>query len=215
MVQLSRDALQRLPEYLVKLKKLRKQGIETTRTAAMAAMLGLDEALVAGDLRAIETHTKDGQLEVDTLIWQIERLLGCNNMHDAVLIGAGDTGRALLANRCFHTYGVDIAAAFDMKAPPEGCLVSGKPVYPMSALRRLITRLSIRIGIIAVPADAAQMVCDLLIQEGVRAIWNFAPVQLRAPKSILIKNENLAASLGLLSKNLEKSLRDESATRSA
>jgi redox-sensing transcriptional repressor len=205
-----------LPEYLAALKKLQKQGVETTHAATMAATLGLEAALVAGDLHAIDSReAKGGRIDIETLIRWIERLLGCNNMHDAVLIGAGDMGRALLANRFFQTYGVDIAAAFDMKAPPEGWTVSGKPVYPMSALRRLITRLSIRIGIIAVPADAAQTVCDLLIQEGVRAIWNFAPVQLRAPKSILIKNENLAASLGLLSKNLEKSLRDESATRSA
>ena len=80
----------------------------------------------------------------------------------------------------------------------------GKPIYPMSRLESFCQRYKIRIGIIAVPTEFAQDVCDVLIDCGVEAIWNFAPVRLRMPEHVTVKNENLALSLTSLRMQLKR-----------
>lgn len=207
-VGLSRQAMLRLPNYLQTLKKLKLQGVATVQAATVAEALELNESVVRKDFAAIgypQSKQKTG-FAVDGIIEDIEVFLGRTNMKDAVLIGVGAMGSALLSNQYFSTYGVNIVAAFDIAATKESQPVCGKPVFPLEELKRLCKRLSIRIGIIAVPEDAAQAVCDLLVSEGVLAIWNFAPVHLKVPRKVLVQNENLAASLGLLSRNLEKML---------
>lgn len=202
---LTRETMRRLPEYHKALRNCRNRGIASVSAASLAEALDLDEAEVRRDIARTGCREAKGVLDTEALIRAIEQMLGYTNFKDAVLVGVGDMGRALLSNPYFHTYGVNIAAAFDIAAAQEG-EVSGKPVFPLDDLARITKRLSILIGIIAVPEGAAQAVCDLLVQAGVRAIWNFAPVQLKAPKTVLVQNENLAASLGLLARNLERKL---------
>ena len=84
---------------------------------------------------------------------------------------------------------------------------SGKPVLPRSALEDLCSRRKILIGILTVPAAAAQGVCDLLIRNGIKAIWNFAPTHLDVPPQILVQNENMATSLAVLSKHLSAQMK--------
>jgi redox-sensing transcriptional repressor len=81
--------------------------------------------------------------------------------------------------------------------------INRKKILPVSKLSEICLRLNIRIGIITVPAHQAQTVCDMLVSGGIMAIWNFAPTHLSTPKNILVKNENMAASLALLSKHLQ------------
>ncbi|HPE96205.1 MAG TPA: redox-sensing transcriptional repressor Rex, partial [Bacillota bacterium] len=100
----------------------------------------------------------------------------------------------------FAEYGLDIAAAFD--SDPAKPSVASKPVFPMEKLSANVREINAVIGIITVPAPYAQEACDELVECGVKAIWNFAPAHLTAPKHILIKNENMAASLAVLSQHL-------------
>jgi redox-sensing transcriptional repressor len=202
---LTRETMRRLPVYHQALMRQKRRGAACISVASLAEELDLDEAQVRRDLAQALCRDAKGILDVDALLRAIGQVLGYTNLKDAVLVGVGDMGRALLSNRYFNTYGVNIAAAFDIVAPLEG-EVLGKPVFPLDELTRIAKRLSILIGIIAVPEDAAQAVCDLMVQAGVRAIWNFAPVQLKTPRTVLVQNENLAASLGLLARNLEKKL---------
>ena len=79
----------------------------------------------------------------------------------------------------------------------------------MSRLPDLCRRMNVKIGIVAVPKEAAQQICDLLVENGILAIWNFAPIHINVPENILIQNENLAASLAVLSRKLQEGLKKE------
>ena len=127
-----------------------------------------------------------------------------DNNDDAVLIGVGSLGKALLSYNGFEHYGMNIVAAFDISKNIIGNEVGGKKVLHVEKTSEICRRLNIHIGIITVPEETAQIVCDQLVAGGVSAIWNFAPVHLSAPENILIQNENMAASLALLSKHLQQ-----------
>ena len=102
---------------------------------------------------------------------------------------------------------MDIVAAFDVNESLVGCKVNGKQIFPLTKLIDLCKRMQIKIGIITVPNYEAQKVCDMLVESGVQAIWNFAPAHLNAPPEVLIQSENMACSLALLSKHLSEKLK--------
>ncbi len=136
------------------------------------------------------------------LISDIEQFLGYDNTNNAVLIGAGKLGRALMGYTGFSEYGLNIVAAFDAMMTEPVTDDSGKPILPMSELKHLCEERKILIGIITVPTEYAQSVCDELISYGIKAIWSFAPVHLDVPAGILVQYENMATSLAVLSKHL-------------
>ena len=109
----------------------------------------------------------------------------------------------------FAEYGLNIVAAFDENDAIIGTSKSGKPIMHLSRLGEICRREQIKIGIITVPAEQAQGVCDLLISNGILAIWNFAPKHLNVPDHILVQNENMAASLALLCKHLNEQMKAE------
>jgi len=208
-VKISRQALQRMPYYLQYLRKLRDEGCSIVAAPAIADYLKLNEVQVRKDLSAISStkgRPKTG-FPVDELIFNMEAYLGYHNVDDAVLVGAGSLGRALLSFRGFNDYGINIAAAFDNDPKLIGTEINGKKILSTDELNKICKRLKIHIGIITVPAEQAQHVCDMLIDSGILAIWNFAPVHLNTPEGILVQNENMAASLALLSKHLREKLK--------
>ncbi|MGE4484718.1 MAG: redox-sensing transcriptional repressor Rex [Oscillospiraceae bacterium] len=205
-MSISIQALQRMPYYLQYLKKLQINGVTIIAAPAIAETLDLNEVQVRKDFASVSTtkgKPKAG-FSVSELIENIEILLGYRNVSDAVLVGAGSLGRALLSYQGFDSSSMHIVAAFDINESIIGCEINGKKVLHVSELDELCSRLKIHIGIITVPAEKAQEVCDRLVSGGILAIWNFAPIHLTAPKNILIKNENMAASLALLSKHLQE-----------
>lgn len=207
-VAISRQALHRMPYYLQYLKKLQKEGVEVVAAPAIAESLNLNEVQVRKDFAAVSTSKgkpKSG-FPVNELIGSMENLLGYHDVDSAVLVGAGSLGNALLSYKGFGSYGLDIVAAFDSDDDIIGKEICGKKVLPVDKLSEMCRRLNIHIGIIAVPESQAQAVCDQLVAGGVLAIWNFAPVHLSVPKNILVQNENMAASLAILSKHLKENL---------
>lgn len=211
-VSISTQALQRMPYYLQHLRKLRSEGIEVIAAPAIADSLNLNEVQVRKDFAAV-SRTKGkprSGFDISELIENMEDFLGYHNMDEAVLVGAGSLGRALLSYKGFESYGLDIVAAFDMDDAVAGTEVCGKAVLPVSKLCDMCRRMNIHIGIIAVPADQAQDVCDQLVSCGILAIWNFAPVHLTTPENILVQNENMAASLAMLSKHLRANYNKQS-----
>ena len=127
----------------------------------------------------------------------------------AVIVGAGGLGRALVGYGGFKNYGLNIVAAFDSSPELIGKKFGGVQVYDAADIARLVRRMNVKIGIIAVPQGAAQQVADELIGGGVRAIWNFAPANLNLPTNIAVKNEDMAASLAILSMRLAEILNNE------
>lgn len=200
---ISKQALLRLPVYLNCLKEIEGKA-EYISSPAIAERLKLNEVQVRKDLAAVSRSAgspKKGFV-VQGLIDDIKEYLGYKNTTDAILVGAGQLGRALLSYRGFREYGLKISAAFDIdtKNCPEN-------VMNISELPHICKRLGVRMGIITVPAGAAQSVCDLMVENGICAIWNFAPVSLRVPENILVQNENMASGLAVLSAHLRERLR--------
>jgi redox-sensing transcriptional repressor len=112
-----------------------------------------------------------------------------------------------LIHEGFKNYGLNIIAAFDTKPDCIGSEINGVKVLPADKISNLCRRMRIHIGIITVPAEQAQIVCDQLVAGGVLAVWNFAPVHLSVPDHILVQNENLAASLAMLSQHLKNTMK--------
>ena len=206
---ISNQTLKRLPIYLNFLKTVPPQTVNISATT-IAEALSLNEVQVRKDLAAVSSggRPKVGYL-ASALIRDIERFLGYDDANSAILVGAGNLGRALLSYQGFEQHGLNIVAAFDQRAGEHTPPVGGKPVFPMEKLGELIRRMKILIGIITVPDYAAQQVCDQLVEAGVRAVWNFAPTHLRVPAGVLLQNESMVSSLAVLSKRLSEKLNEE------
>ncbi|MBE6983131.1 MAG: redox-sensing transcriptional repressor Rex [Ruminococcaceae bacterium] len=201
--EISKAVLKRLPGYLAYLKGLDVQFISAT---AIAAALNMGEVQVRKDLAAVSDggRPKIGYERV-SLMEDISRFLGYDNTTDAILIGAGKLGQALLGYSGFEAYGLNILAAFDIA--PTADRVDGKPILPVSALEDFCKTHNVLMGIITVPSDAAQQACECLIACGIKAVWNFAPVHLEVPANILVQNENMATSLAVLSMHLQAQIK--------
>ena len=119
------------------------------------------------------------------------------------MVGAGKLGQALLGYSGFEAYGLNILAAFDAKPAKS----QDKPILPMEEMEHYCHENNVHMGIITVPADYAQEVCDRMIQCGIKAIWNFAPVHLDVPANTLVQNENMATSLAVLSMHLQAQMK--------
>lgn len=203
--EISKAALKRLPTYLSYLKALPQDVSPNISATALAAGLHMGEVQVRKDLALVSDggRPKIGYNR-ELLIADLEEYLGYGNTNDAVLIGAGKLGRALLGYSGFAEYGLNIVAAFDANDAIIGTSKNGKPIMQLSRLKETCIRNKIKIGIITVPAEYAQEVCDMLIENGILAIWNFAQKHLNVPDGILVQNENMAASLAILSKHLSE-----------
>lgn len=211
LTSISKATIGRLPAYHRYLKEKQAEGERTISSTAIAEDLHLNAVQVRKDLALISSTAgkpKRG-FDVDELIGDIDRFLGYDNVSDAVLVGAGGLGSALVGYGGFKNYGLNIVAAFDTNPALIGRSIKGVRVCYARELSSLVRRLNVRIGIIAVPKEAAQGAADALVEGGVRAIWNFAPVHLALPENIAVKNEDMAASLAILSKRLAEILSHE------
>ena len=206
--KISKSVLKRLPGYLAYLKSLPENGPVHISATALANALGMGEVQVRKDLAMVSDggRPKIGYLR-ESLIEDIEQFLGYDNTTDAVLIGAGKLGQALLGYNGFDAYGLNILAAFDAK-PTADATEDGKPIYPMDQLESFCRANKVLMGIITVPTAYAQEVCDQLIACGIKAVWNFAPTHLEVPPHILVQNENMATSLAVLSMHLQAQIKE-------
>ncbi len=195
-----KPTLRRLPRYYFVLKSLLKQGQVFVSSSEVAEELGLEDTLVRKDLSltGFSGKPKVGY-SVTLLLSHIQELLGLNNTKEAVLVGMGNMGRALAGYPGFEEFGLQIIAAFDSDPNKIGRSYSGLLVEDIAQLTERVSELGVHLGIITVPAESAQNVCNMLIEGGVIAIWNFAPVHLSLPEHVIIQNENLAARLSGLS----------------
>lgn len=208
---ISRKLLERLPMYYHYLDEKCRDGVQYISAPAIAGDLQLNEVQVRKDLESVSKTAGKPKLGYVTqeLFLDLEEFLGYRNRNEAALVGAGSLGRALLSYRGFERYGVEIVTAFDKDEELVGTHINGKAVLPSDKIENICRRLGISIGIIAVPAQSAQEVCDCLVKAGVQAIWNFAPVHLTVPPPVLVQNENMAVSLAMLSKHLFELNRDQ------
>ena len=207
--EISKSVLKRLPGYLSYLKSIPEGESVYISATALANALGMGEVQVRKDLAMVSDggRPKIGYLR-SQLVEDISQFLGYDNTTDAILVGAGKLGQALMGYKGFDAYGLNILAAFDA-APTADKTDDGKPIYHMDKLQGFCRENSVLMGIITVPAPYAQQVCDKLIECGIKAIWNCAPTHLDVPENILVQNENMATSLAVLSMHLQAQIKEK------
>ena len=197
----SKATLGRLPYYLQHLRTVFKNNDEYISSTSIAKSLALGEVQVRKDLNSVSGAGKPKiGYEVEELIKSIEKVLGYDNLTNAVLVGAGQLGKALLNYEGFEEFGVRIMAGFDIEAKKQTS--NQKQILPMEEFSKFCKENNIKIGIISVNKESSQQICDLMIENGISAIWNFSPLRLNVPEGILLQQENLALSLAHLNNQL-------------
>lgn len=200
--EISKATLGRLPLYLRYLHELPEDVVNISATT-IAKELGMGEVQVRKDLGAMSSTGKPrvGYLTSE-LTERIEQILKAQNGR-TIIVGTGKLGKALLDYNGFEEYGVSILAGFDVRISKPVRTKEGKLLLPMSELPAFCREQDIRLGIIAVPANAAQGVCNLLYENGIKAMWCFAPCRLYKPEDAVIQYENMALSLAHLKMQLK------------
>jgi redox-sensing transcriptional repressor len=195
--------LRRLPKYYHYLERIHGEGQEIITATQMAQDLGIHHTQVRKDLAATGSQGKPkvGHRVAD-LLASIETFLNWNNFSDACLVGAGNLGSALLGYSGFDRAGIRITAAFDAHPSKIGKKIHGVPVYSVDRMEEVLRKLHITVGILTIPADRAQRIAETMVQGGIRAIWNFAPMTLDVPEDIIVENVELYASLAIFSRKL-------------
>lgn len=192
-------SLQRLPIYLNYLRSIDKRKNFYISSGKIAAELGMGEVLVRKDLAYTEAvgRPKVGYV-TEELIFALENYLGCNELKNAVIVGVGGLGRAILGYGGFKNYGIEMVAAFDNDEKKIGSYIAGKPVLSIENLNQGLKDYDAFLAVLTVPANVAQNVAEKLYKAGVKAILNFAPVQIDLPENVVVRNIDVAANLAVL-----------------
>ena len=200
-MKISDATLKRLPQYLRILKSKQKENVANVSSTTIANELNLNSIQVRKDLALVSKN--DGKpgigFDVTELITDLEIFLDLNNTKNAIIVGTGRLGQALMNYNGFEN-NISIVLGFDN----DKTKCDNKKIFHIEEIKKVISKRNIHIGIITVPKEFAQEVCNLLVEIGITAIWNFAPINLQVPKNIAIKNEDLSASLSILIKQMNK-----------
>ncbi|MFA8344289.1 MAG: redox-sensing transcriptional repressor Rex [Rhodothermaceae bacterium] len=199
--------LKRLPKYYHLLKKYSKTDKQYVSARMIADELKMDPILVRKDIQStgIVGKPKIG-FELKELMKSINTFLNWDNLNDAFLVGVGGLGQAILGYESFKNYGLNIVAAFDVNKEVIGRKIRGIEILPLDKLANLAKRMHINIGVMTVPPSAAQEVADQMVEGNIQAIWNFAPVDLKLPETIILENVLLSQSLGVLTHKLAQKI---------
>ena len=199
MEKIPLPTVKRLPAYLQILRAERAQNNEWTSTTTLAEALRLKAIQVRKDMSFAQCVGKPKKgFNTAESIEKIESLLGLSNDCEAVLIGVGSLGSALLKYEGFRLYDMRITAAFDTSPFLIGTKVGGIMIHDVDKLEKFIRRTATRFAILAVPTESAQGTADRLVSAGIRGIWNFSPTYIKTPQGVTVRREDLALSLAQL-----------------
>lgn len=193
-------AVRRLSLYLRQLEALKRTGRTTISSKQLGESLNLTDAQVRKDLAYFGQFGHPGiGYRVDDLIGQVRRILGTDKTWNVILVGAGNLGRALSAYRGFEAKGFRLIAVFDNDPTKIGKRLGPFTIQPLSEVPETIQKQSVKLAMLAVPAEHAQAVADELIDAGVRGLMNFAPVSINVPAHVALNSVDLAVQLEQLS----------------
>ncbi|MBQ0106182.1 MAG: redox-sensing transcriptional repressor Rex [Armatimonadetes bacterium] len=202
--QASVPTLRRLPLYLHYLKQLQSNGILYISSTTLAKQLKFEAIQVRKDLSVtgIVGRPKIGY-PVPELIKKIQMFINWDTTMNAVIIGAGALGSALLGYNGFEDSGLKIIAAFDSDPNKIGSIIRGRNVHSLNDLEEFINKNNILVGIITVPAEFAQNICDILVKANIKGVWNFTPAVLETPDNVIVKNQDPIRGLAELTYRLK------------
>ena len=199
--------MKRLPVYQRYLSEMLHQEYERISSQELAAKIGITASQLRQDLSYFGSFGQQGYgYHTGELLSQVNKILGLDRTKQVVLVGAGHLGQALLSYTNFTERGFIYKAAFDIQPAPGG-RVAGIPVLPVAALSEYLAETPVEIGIITTPAGVAQEIATTLVRGGVKGIWNFAPVALNVPSTVVVEHVHISESLLVLSFKLEQERR--------
>jgi redox-sensing transcriptional repressor len=192
-------SVRRLPSYLQIIRNIQREGEKYISGTAIAQELHLESIQVRKDLSitGIRGKPKKGY-PVDLLINAIERFLGWDILQDAIIVGVGNLGSALIGYQEFQLNGLNIVAGFDKNPEKIGSAVHGIPVLNITTLDINVPLFGVNIAILTVPTIYAQDVTDILIKAGIKGIWNFTNTKLQVPSHVVVQKEDLSSGYAML-----------------
>ena len=213
---MSNNVIRRLPRYLRKLDELSESGVDKISSRQLGDLLGLTSSQVRQDFNCFGEFGQQGYgYNIAALRAQIAGILGMERGFTAILVGVGNIGRAMMENFCFSDWGVNLAAAFDIKPALIGTEYRGVHIYSMDDLEKYLSENNADIAVLTVPKTAAVPVTERLTASGIDAIWNFTNVELTEPNSsTIVENVHFSDSLLSLSYFVAER-RDEAAAKAA
>lgn len=196
---LPEPTLRRLPWYLSYVSMLRWNNVEYVSSTQIAKELDVDASQIAKDLSFLNLKGKTRiGYEVRQLERELQDFLGFMQKHDAIIVGAGSLGAALMTDSGLRHYGLNVVAGFDINPSIVGTSVSGVPIYHFDTLASMREKLRAEIGILTVPVESAQSVADKMVNAGIKALWNFTPYRIRVPEGVVITNTSIYAHLAVM-----------------
>lgn len=203
--EISQAVIGRLPRYFRYLGELKDQGVERISSQELSRIMHVTASQIRQDFNNFGGFGQQGYgYNVEYLYTEIGKILGIHKKHNLVIVGAGHLGQALANYMNFERRGFLIKGLFDQDTSLTGMLVRGIPVRPMEDLENFILENEIDIGVLTIPKEGAIPVSKRLVKCGVKAIWNFAHVDLDVPEGVQVENVHLSDSLMKLSYNITR-----------
>lgn len=208
-IKIPEPALRRLPWYLAYAKLEKAKGEFFLSSTQIAKDLAVDSSQVAKDLSFVNISGKTRVgYEIALLVDVLESFLGFTKTHKAFIFGIGNLGGALIQDNGLAQYGLKICAGFDVKYEITGTRINQIPIHHIDRFSELRAQTKTKIGILTVPTEKAQEVTDLMIDGGIKAIWNFTPFRIRVPENIIVQNTSIYAHLAVMFNRLHSNKED-------
>jgi len=186
----------RLSRYLQVLTQAKKMGKERISSQEIAEYTNINATQIRRDLSNFGRFGKRGVgYTIDSLLSEIRKILRTQGQHNIALVGAGRLGGAIASSPIFAEHGITVAAVFDNDPAKEGRVIGGVTVSRLDQLAELVTERNIIVGVLAVPADAAQEAADALVKAGVKIIFNYSQALLTTPSDVQVHTSNPAVEL--------------------
>ena len=197
--RVSDAVVRRRPMYYRHLRELEKAGVVRISSQELGERMNLTASQIRQDINCFGGFGQQGYgYHVSNLKERIGEILGLNHQYHVIIVGAGNIGRAVANYAGFKKEGFNIQAMFDVSPALVGIDVHGTLVQPMDKLDQWLSAHQVDIAVLSVPSAYAQETADALVRGGVRAIWNFAPVDLNLPDGVAVNNVHLSDSLHIL-----------------
>nr|WP_296262915.1 redox-sensing transcriptional repressor Rex [uncultured Merdimonas sp.] len=202
---ISRAVIRRLPRYYRYLGELLENGVERISSSDLSKRMKVTASQIRQDLNNFGGFGQQGYgYNVKYLYTEIGKILGLEEDHNIIIIGAGNLGQALANYTAFEKRGFILKGIFDVNPRLEGVSIRGVPIRMMDELKSFIQNNDVEIAVLTIPKEKAIEVANLLVDNGVRAIWNFAHTDLNLPDNVIVENVHLSESLMQLSYNISR-----------
>ena len=203
--EISQAVVSRLPRYFRYLGELKDDGIERISSQELSAIMKVTASQIRQDFNNFGGFGQQGYgYKVEYLYEEIGKILGLHKTHNLIIIGAGNLGQALANYVEFEKRGFKLVGIFDVNPVLEGIAVRGIEIQMISDLPFFLKENNVEIAILTLPKNKAIDMADILIENGIKAIWNFAHVDLDTPDGVIVENVHLSESLMTLSYNLSQ-----------